>query len=77
METTYRLKIDELNESFLKKIKKIYDKNKILEIRVFDEMDETDYLLSSKENRESLLISIKELKEKDTISKNINDLVND
>ncbi len=40
-------------------------------------MDETDYLLSSKENRESLLSSIKELKEKDTISKNIKDLVND
>ncbi len=40
-------------------------------------IDETDYLLSSKENRESLFRSIKELKEKNTVSKKVNDLIYD
>ncbi len=77
METTYRLKIDELNTNFLNKIKKFYDNNEMLEIRIFDKIDETDYLLSSKENRESLFRSIKELKEKNTVSKKVNDLIYD
>jgi len=53
MYTTYRLNVNELNNNFIKGIKQIF-KDKEIEITVSD-FDETEYLLSSPENKKRLL----------------------
>lgn len=56
MSSTYRLKASELDAQFLQSIKTLYG-DKEVEIVVY-EMDETEYLLRSPENRRRLLEAI-------------------
>ena len=58
MELTYRLNANELNEDFLKSVKALF-KTKRISIFVEEEMDETDYLLSTEANRKHLEAAIK------------------
>ena len=53
MRITYRLKANELDDSFLEDLQKTY-KDKEIEIVVY-EVDETEYLFKSKINRQRLL----------------------
>ena len=53
MHSTYRIKANEMDINLLESIKAAY-KNKEIEINVF-EIDETEYLLSNKVNRDKLL----------------------
>ena len=53
MQTSYRLKANELNEKILDGIKAVYG-DKEIEI-VISEVDETDYLWSSETNRNRLI----------------------
>lgn len=53
MTTTYRLHVDELDPTFVDRVKAAYA-DKVIEIQVM-EADETDDLLSSDERRERLL----------------------
>ncbi len=53
MYTTYHLQEDELNEDFLQSVKQLF-KNKKIAITVEEEMDETEYLMSSSANKEKL-----------------------
>ena len=62
MYTTYRLKASELDKKFIDSVKAQY-RNKEIEITV-NEIDETEYLLSSQKNRERLLESIDNVKNK-------------
>jgi len=62
MYTTYRLLADELSESFVKAIKQTY-KHRNIEIIVQEVQDETEYLLSSKANKEHLLRSLKNVED--------------
>ncbi len=57
MEVTWHLDETELDEDFYQRLKAQF-KNKKLCITVSEEMDETDYLLSSPANAERLLKSI-------------------
>jgi antitoxin YefM len=57
MQSTYRLRADELTDDFVKALKDTY-KDREIEIVVTDDVDETDYLLSSPANREHLLRAI-------------------
>lgn len=53
MQSTYRLKANELDEQFMAGLKATY-KDKDIEIIVY-EVDETEYLLKSEANRERLM----------------------
>lgn len=53
MHTTYRLNVNELDQTFLEGLRATFP-NKNIEIVVY-EVDETDYLLKSEANRSRLL----------------------
>ena len=59
MYTTFHIKANELDETFLKQLKIIF-KRKQISISVEEEEDETEYLLRSEANRKMLLESIKQ-----------------
>jgi PHD/YefM family antitoxin component YafN of YafNO toxin-antitoxin module len=64
METTFRLKASELSEDLVKTIKRLYKKHDLfITVKNADEMDETDYLLSSEANRKALEKSLKNVEE--------------
>jgi antitoxin YefM len=60
MQSTYRVRADELTDDFVQALKIAY-KDKEIEIIVSDVVDETDYLLSTEANREHLLDAIKNI----------------
>ena len=66
MELTYHLNADELNEEFLKTIKKLY-KGKDLNVTVQVREDETEYLLKSEINRTQLLKAVKDVEKRKNI----------
>ena len=53
MHITYRLRADQLDENFIEDLQKTY-KNKEIEIVVY-EVNETQYLLKNRANRQKLL----------------------
>jgi tRNA A37 methylthiotransferase MiaB len=61
MYTTFHIKAVELDENFLKKLKRMFGKKNI-SIIVEEELDETEYLLSTEANRKMLDKSLKEAK---------------
>ncbi len=62
MTATYTLPAEEITIDILQSIKEAF-KGKTVDIVVSETMDETEYLLSSPANRESLMRSMKELEE--------------
>ncbi len=62
METTYRLNAKELSVELLQSIQAAF-KDKNIEITVTDQVDETDYLMSTDANKEHLYTSIDELEQ--------------
>jgi hypothetical protein len=62
METTYRLNASELSVELLQSIQAAF-KDKNIEITVTDQIDETDYLLSTEANKKHLYKSIDELEQ--------------
>jgi len=61
MFATYRLRADEINDTFLKTIQSNY-MNKEIEITIQEVVDETEYLLKSEPNRRHLLRGIEEIR---------------
>lgn len=62
METTYRLNASELSIELLQSIQAVF-KDKNIEITVTDQIDETDYHLSTEANKKHLYKSIDELEQ--------------
>lgn len=67
MTTTYRLNVNELSHELLNSIKAAF-KDKVVEITVTEALDETDYQLSSNENKKHLEQSIYSLEQGKGIS---------
>jgi hypothetical protein len=70
----FKLRLGDLDMDFVEKLKSLFSKNKVIEINIGDEVDETDYLLSTPANRESMFRSLEQLKNRQLISKQINHL---
>jgi hypothetical protein len=70
----FKLKLGDLDGDFVERLKKLFSKNNVIEINIGDEVDETDYLLSTPANRESLFRSLEQLKNRQLISKQIDHL---
>jgi len=68
----FKLKLGDLDGDFVERLKKLFSKNNVIEINIGDEVDETDYLLSTPANRESIFRSLEQLKNRQLISKQIN-----
>jgi hypothetical protein len=68
----FKLRVGDLDMDLVQKLKSLFSKNNIIEINIGDEVDETDYLLSTPANRESLFRSLEQLKNRQLISKQIN-----
>ncbi len=62
MYTSFHLKANELDDKILKSIKALF-KSKRISIIVEEEMDETEYLLSTDANRKHLEDAIKNVKQ--------------
>lgn len=75
MDTLVRIKADELNKTFLDFIKQSF-KGKRIAVHVYedDEMDETEYLLSTEANKKHLEKSIEEIAEGKGISFTVQEL---
>ncbi len=69
MEATFKLSINELDSIFLDKIKTVFPQSAMVEIKISNEYDETDYLLSTPANSEALRHSIEQLKNNELIMK--------
>lgn len=61
METVFKLKATELDKSFIDSVKNLF-KDSEIEISIRLALDETEYLMSSSENKKYLLKAIKDLK---------------
>lgn len=75
MVTTYRLNVDDLSGEILKSIKAAF-KGKEIQITVTEanDIDETEYLLSSEANKRMIRTSIQELEEGKGVSMTIEEL---
>ena len=69
MTASFRLSLNELNTDFIEKIKSMFDSKKIVEIHISEETDETEYLLSTSANRESLFRSLQQLDDNEVVIK--------
>ena len=70
----FKLRLGDLDIDLVEKLKSLFSKNHVIEINIGDEVDETDYLLSTPANRESIFRSLEQLKNRQLISKQINHL---
>ncbi len=66
MTTTYHLNVNELSVEILNSIKAAF-KDKTVDITVTEALDETEYLLSSPANRESLERSMQQAEKGDVV----------
>ncbi len=71
---SFKLRMEDLDNELIDKLKDVFDKKNVIEINISDEIKETDFLLSTSENRESLYRSLKQLKEGDIVSRSINEI---
>jgi hypothetical protein len=70
----FTIRLSELDVDLIKKLKGVFNKDNIIEINVFDELDETEYLFSTASNRESLYRSLEQFKKGEFVSRDVHEL---
>jgi hypothetical protein len=73
MEVIFKVRLEDLDGSFIEKVGALFKKGP-LEIRISDELDETEYLLSTPGNRAFLRRSLAQLANGEVVSKNVEEL---
>jgi hypothetical protein len=74
MTTTFQLSANELNNDFLKRIKTLF-KDKRIAITIEEDIDETEYLLSTAANRKHLEEAIANVEAGNVVRVDLNTLV--
>ncbi len=74
MMASFKLTMNELNVDFIEKLKSLFNDKKIIEINISEEIDETEYLLSTSANRESLFRSLQQLNDNEVIVKQMSEI---
>jgi len=74
MMASFKLTMNELNADFIEKLKSLFNDKKIIEINISEEIDETEYLLSTSANRESLFRSLQQLNNNEVIVKQMSEI---
>ncbi len=74
MMASFKLTMNELNADFIEKLKSLFNDKKIIEINISEEIDETEYLLSTSANRESLFRSLQQLSDNEVIVKQMSEI---
>ena len=69
----FRLKLSELDADLIERLKGVFKNENIVEINVFDELDETEYLFSTAANRESLYRSLDQFNKSEYVTKHTDD----
>ena len=70
----FTIRLSELDADLIEKLKGVFNKDNIVEINVFDEVDETEYLFSTAANRESLYRSLDQFKRGEFVSRETDEL---
>jgi coproporphyrinogen III oxidase len=70
----FTMKLNDLDAGLIEKLKSLFKNDKLIEINVLDDRDETEYRLSTPANRKSILRSLDPLKRHDIISKSPHDI---
>jgi len=68
MEATFKIKSTMLDSSFVEKIKNLFDSEKTLKVIISDELEETEYLLSSEKNTAMIAESLQQFLRNETVS---------
>jgi hypothetical protein len=75
VEAIFKIKSEKMDSSFLEKIKSLFDSEKMLKVTITDEIDETEYLLSSEKNAAMIAESLQQFIKKETITISEKDLL--
>jgi len=73
MEVIFKVRLEDFDASFIDKVGTLFKKGP-LEIRISDELDETEYLLSTPANRAFLRKSLSQFANGEVVSKNVEEL---
>ena len=65
---SFVVKLNDLDSSLIEKLRSVFKNDNVVEINISDSLDETEYLMSTPANRESLEKSLEQLKRRELIS---------
>jgi len=74
MIASFKLSMNELNIDVIEKLRSMFNDKKIIEIHISEEIDETEYLLSTSANRESLFRSLQQLNNNEFVIKQMSEI---
>ncbi|MCX5815351.1 MAG: hypothetical protein WCQ90_06840 [Deltaproteobacteria bacterium] len=65
---SFVVKLNDLDSSLIEKLRSVFKNDNVVEINISDSLDETEYLMSTPANRESLERSLEQLKRREFVS---------
>jgi hypothetical protein len=68
IKASFVMKLNDLDSDLIEKLRSVFKNDNVVEINISDSLDETEYLMSTPANRESLDRSLEQLKRREFIS---------